>query len=174
MSRMNSKTRTRLYPILVSTDGDYCAKCGRVGLNRSLCVDHIDNNNNNNDLDNLQLLCRSCNAKKNPRGKAKPQNPSTELYDLHQSEELRLKKVYQPKFIAYLESQVTRYKRVPMKDFIYSCAKITGASKKTMTDYLNVECSTAGSYQIVETDGQKYVELKFEFHAASKSELRGE
>ena len=134
--------------------------CGRVGINKSLCIDHIDNNNNNNALDNLQLLCRSCNTKKNPRGKAKPESKSIEIVTIQQSEEVKLKKEYQSLFIPWLELQIRNYERVPVKDIIYGGAKISGASVKTITDYLNVECSDPGFYQIVEVDKKWYVEYK--------------
>jgi HNH endonuclease len=160
MANMNSKTRKRLYQILSARDGEFCARCGIVGSFKTLCIDHVDNNNSNNDLDNLQLLCRSCNTKKNPRGKAKPENRSYEFEILNQSEELRLKKKYTRKFLPWLEWQIKRYGRVLVKEIIYSGAKISGASIKTITDYLNVECSAAGKYQVVEVDGKRYVEFK--------------
>jgi len=160
MANMNSKTRKRLYQILSERDGEFCAMCGNFGSYKSLCIDHIDNNNSNNDPDNLQLLCRSCNTKKNPRGKAKPENKSIEVEILNQSEELRLKKKYSALFLPWLERQIKKYEKVLVKDIIYSGAKISGASIKTITDYLNVECSIAGNYQVVEVDGKRYVELK--------------
>jgi hypothetical protein len=53
-----------------------CRRCNKKGVfikkkesDLLLLIDHIDNDNDNNDLDNLQLLCRSCNGLKNPRGK---------------------------------------------------------------------------------------------------------
>jgi hypothetical protein len=134
--------------------------CGTVGSFKSLFLDHIDNNNNNNDLDNFQLLCRSCNAKKNHRGKAKPENESAEIESPKQSEEVRLKKEYRPKFCKWLECQVTKYERLAMKQAILSGAKITGASSQTITRYLEEECSDAGFYQVVEVDSKKYVEFK--------------
>jgi len=160
MANMNSRTRKRLYKIIDARDGEFCAMCGVIGSFKTLFIDHIDNNNNNNDLDNLQLLCRSCNTKKNPRGKAKKENESLDPETPNQSEELRLKKKYQLLFLPWLERHIKRYERVLVKDIIYSGAKITGASIKVITDYLNVECSTAGRYQIVEDDGKKYVEYK--------------
>lgn len=160
MSRMNSRNRKRLYEIVSTRDGEFCSMCGIVGSIKSLCIDHIDNNNNNNDLDNFQLLCRSCNTKKNPRGKAKPENTSAEVETPKQSEEVRLKKEYRPKYCKWLESQIMRYERILVKQAILSGAKITGASSQTITRYLDEECSDAGFYQIVEVDDKKYVEFK--------------
>lgn len=157
---MNKRDRDRRYPIIAARDGEFCAMCDKIGTVKTLCIDHIDNNNRNNDPDNFQLLCRSCNGKKNPRGKAKPENKSIEVELQIQSEELRLKKKYTGLFMPWLERQIKRYGRVLMKEIIYSGAKISGASIKTITDYLNVECSIAGKYQVVEVDGKRYVEFK--------------
>ncbi len=157
---MNSKTRKRLYPIIAVRDGEFCALCDRIGSIKSLCIDHIDNNNNNNDLDNLELLCRSCNTKKNPRGKERQKNTSCDVEILNQSEEIRLKKKYTALFLPWLEKQIKRYERVLVKEIILSGAKISGASPQTITDYLKVECSLAGNYRITEIDGEKYVEFK--------------
>jgi hypothetical protein len=157
---MNGKTRKRLYPILAARDGEFCAMCGIVGSIRSLCIDHIDNNNRNGDLDNLQLLCKSCNTRKNPRGKSKPENKSYEAEILNQSEEIRLKKKYILIFLPWLERQIKRYDKVLLKEIILSGAKVTGASIKTITDYLSVECSIAGRYHIIELDEKKFVTLK--------------
>jgi hypothetical protein len=157
---MNKKTHDRLFKILIERDGPYCASCGRFCTHKSLCIDHKDNNNSNNDLDNLQLLCRSCNTKKNPRGKAKPENKSNDAKILEQSEEIRLKKKYIAIFLPWLEDQIKIYGRVDKKEIIRSGAKVTDASMKTITDYLNVECSLAGRYTIVSDDGKEYVEFK--------------
>jgi hypothetical protein len=60
---------------------DQAGKCfgPRLGLDNPKCagdlgrpvLDHWDNNPNNNDPANLVALCRSCNTKKNPRGRGK-------------------------------------------------------------------------------------------------------
>ena len=134
--------------------------CDKIGSSKSLCIDHIDNNNRNNDLDNLQLLCRSCNTKKNPRGKAKPENESAEIETPKQSEEIRLKKIYEPKFREWLTRQAETYQRILLKDAIDSGAEITGASTQTIERYLRPMCSLAGRFTIREIDGKKYVEFK--------------
>jgi hypothetical protein len=160
MTRMNSRARKRLYETVSARDEEFCALCGIVGSLKSLCIDHIDNNNNNNDLDNLQLLCRSCNTKKNPRGKARPENESAEVETPKQSEEVRLKKKYEPMFRKWIKKQLKRYGRILLQDAVESGAEVTGASIQTIERYLRKLCSLAGKLQVVEVDGKKYVEFK--------------
>lgn len=46
----------------------------RIKTGEGFLLDHIDNNPHNNDPINHQLICRSCNAMKNPRGKSRFHN----------------------------------------------------------------------------------------------------
>lgn len=72
MANMNQRMRSKLYPILIHKMGEQCVNCGiglfelkELGKQEILIIDHIDNNNANNAINNLQLLCRGCNTKKN-------------------------------------------------------------------------------------------------------------
>jgi hypothetical protein len=160
MARLNKRTRDKLFPILAARDGEFCAACDKVGSTQSLVVDHIDNNPNNNSLDNLQLLCRSCNTKKNPRGKAKPLNDSAEISSLPTTETIRLNWKYEQQFREWLEAQVRRYERVELDDAIASGAEVTGASTATIERYLKKLCSSAGRFRVSAIDGRKFVEFK--------------
>lgn len=42
----------------------YGRKCGECGSGKSLCVHHKDEDRYNNELDNLEVLCRSCHARR--------------------------------------------------------------------------------------------------------------
>jgi hypothetical protein len=151
-----------LYPILVARDGEFCVLCGRVGINKSLCIDHIDNNNNNNDLENLQILCRSCNTKKNPRGKHRPKNNSLEIETPNQSEEIRLNKKYEPVFREWVENQFKKYDSLLLKEVIDAGAEVTTASTQTIERYLRKMCSFAGVLEVFEeADKNKRVGYKF-------------
>jgi hypothetical protein len=160
MARMNSKTRKRIYPILSGRDGEFCAGCNVIGSFQSLCVDHIDNNNRNNELDNLQLMCRKCNVKKNPRRKVKPTNDLKGIQDPRTSMEIQLNRRYEPIFREWLDEQVMRYERIDLRDAIDSGAEITGASIQTIGRYLKKTCSTAGRFQTIDIDGTLFVEFK--------------
>lgn len=157
---MNSRTRKKLYEMLAARDGEYCRMCGKVGSRETLCIDHIDNNNSNNEHDNFQLLCKSCNTKKNPRGKSKPKNDSVEIHEPPTSRQIVLNERYEPTFRDYAERQLTRWNRIPLKDLINSGAEVTGASPQTIERYLDKMCSTAGKLTVVLVDGVKHVEFK--------------
>ncbi len=160
MSRMNGKKRNEAYELLGARDGEFCAICGKAGSSETLVVDHIDNNNSNNDPDNWQLLCRSCNSKKNPRGASKPKNDSFEIHEPPSSEEIIRNKKYEPVFREWLEKLISKYKRVSLKDVISAGAEITGASLITIERYLEKLCSFAGKFRVIVVDGVKYVEFK--------------
>lgn len=64
---MNARTRLKLYPQVVARDGEQCKKCGVKSTEKQLVLDHKNNDNRDNRLENLQLCCKSCNYKKNPR-----------------------------------------------------------------------------------------------------------
>lgn len=68
VAQWKSQERTMLEarrkkPQIIERDGARCYYCGAT---ESLCVDHIvpRARGGTNDLDNLQLLCRSCNSRK--------------------------------------------------------------------------------------------------------------
>ncbi len=76
MGNMNKHTHDILYPQIVENQGaEICnnPKCPHrkkqwwiLGAKKpELVIDHKDNNNSNNSIVNLQLLCRSCNTRKN-------------------------------------------------------------------------------------------------------------
>jgi hypothetical protein len=58
-----NKHRKSAYQALVERDGEYCRHCGKT---KNLTVDHIlaIANGGGNELENLQLLCKSCNSRK--------------------------------------------------------------------------------------------------------------
>lgn len=61
-----NRQRKVIFDQLVERDGEYCRHCGSV---HELSVDHAlaIANGGTNDLNNLQLLCRSCNSRKGAR-----------------------------------------------------------------------------------------------------------
>lgn len=80
MANMNKQTHDKLFPLIKNKQkGEYCLNCFKspfelqsTGQDPNLVIDHKNNNNADNRLENLQLLCRSCNTKKNHWRKAEP------------------------------------------------------------------------------------------------------
>jgi hypothetical protein len=74
MPRLNAKQIRNAKIACAERAGLQCQSCGRKPPAIVLELDHIDNNAGNNPIDgsNHQLLCRSCNRKKSPRGKGRP------------------------------------------------------------------------------------------------------
>ena len=75
MTRLSKRQRDLLWDIISKRDlGDVCRICGRyVSKTKSInqgVLDCKDNSGDHSQVDNLQILCRSCNAIKNPRGPA--------------------------------------------------------------------------------------------------------
>lgn len=166
---MNKRNRDHFYPILVARDGEFCVWCDKVGINKSLCIDHKDNNNSNNDLENLQLLCRNCNTKKNPRGKQKPKNNSLEIETPNQSEEVRLNKKYEPVFREWIENQLKNTDSFLLNEIIDAGAEVTTASPQTIERYLRKMCSFAGVLEVFE-DANKNKCVGYKFNRCSNPE----
>ncbi len=145
--------------MLAKRDGEFCRHCGKVGISKGLCIDHVDNRDTNNAPDNLQLLCRSCNTKKNPRGEAKREE-SGKAHFQASSREVELKETYEPMFRQWLAGQVEQYESIELKDAVEAGAEVTGASIQTIERYIRKMTSTAGKFRIVERNNVKYVEFK--------------
>ncbi|MCV0392110.1 MAG: hypothetical protein K5790_02320 [Nitrosopumilus sp.] len=143
MSRMNGRTRKRVYFLLVKRDGEFCKRCGVSGVERQLVIDHNDNNNNHNHSENLQLLCRRCNYLKNPR----PVDSVCES-ESHEFSELQINRTKEPQFKRLLAQEINSSKdnKIPENDIINSCAEILDLSPVTIKRYLDKVCSSAGIY----------------------------
>lgn len=64
------KTREPYLSILKERDAGACLLCGKIPTrSRDLTIDHLDGNTRNNRLDNLHLLCRSCNTAEGNRAR---------------------------------------------------------------------------------------------------------
>ena len=70
MSGMNSRARNKILDKYSKGELFVCELCVRNvyrNIEPKAIVDHRDNNPQNNDPENHQILCRSCNRKKNPK-----------------------------------------------------------------------------------------------------------
>ena len=72
-NRFTKATRQRLYDqILERGDPEGCAECGRPPHRAyALTLDHVDGDRDRHDLENLRLLCTSCNTKRQMEARAR-------------------------------------------------------------------------------------------------------
>ena len=163
--RMNARNRDRLWPEVVAKQGGvYCVACARTpeslyahGLSKQLCIDHKDNNQQNCNISNLQLLCKSCNTKKNhPRSPASPpaQDPQT-------SAELLISRRAEPEFRRFINGEFAAGRRdYPYLELVNDAAELTGTSQETIRRYLAKSCSRFGLYALESREGKVFVVLK--------------
>ena len=157
MSRMNGITRKKLYSKLIFRDGEFCKGCGKLSFEGQLVIDHRNNNNSMNDLDNLQLLCRSCNYIKNPK------RPVDECVSESSLEtEIQINRTKEPQFKEYVGQRVNEEEKVPEIDLINSGAELLHVSPVTTKRYLNKMCSSLGIYQKITVGNTVVVKYKEE------------
>lgn len=144
VSRMNGRARAKAYAFLVKRDGEYCKKCGISGKKRQLVIDHKDNDNSNNQSENWQLLCRTCNYRKNPRP---VDNCVCENENATNVTELQVSRTKEPMFKRFSNHLINEYGSYPENDLINSGAEHVGISPVTAKRYLNKMCSLEGIYQ---------------------------
>jgi hypothetical protein len=155
MSRMNSRTRKKVYAHLASLYGERCAICKRKGTIDTLQIDHIDNSNHNNppdDLSNYQLLCASDNSRKNPRGKGKRGRLSEGAIEIEKkrvlSAEMEKNEESESIFRHWLYKEMTTKGEMLLQSTIHSAAEEAHCSQQSVTRYMQKVCSDAGMYQV--------------------------
>lgn len=140
---MNKRIRDMVYPVLVNRMGEQCVKCGvnkwmleQLGKQPMLVIDHIDNNNSNNAINNMQLLCRSCNTSKNwTREKSEPDTRNVPL-------ELRLSLSYKKKAKKYIYGRLdSENYALNYKDLVNDLSEFMGNSQQANRTYLDAFCS---------------------------------
>lgn len=160
MTRMNKRQRDYFYPILVKRYGEICRMCGKLAFETNekfLLIDHKDNDNGNNILDNLQLLCRSCNKIKNPQ-------EDKEFYTREKSPEMKANLRMEPYFRNWLQGLIQLNHKWLLEDIIDAGAEKCECSTETIKRYLRKCLSSEGIYEIVEGQkGREYIQFKPEF-----------
>ena len=153
MSRMSSPDRKRIYPLVVQQQGgEYCVYCNKTkedllnqGLYTEFCID-VDDNSGNHSITNLrqmQLLCKSCNTKKNH-----PQN--SEVFQRSSSAEIVLGTRYERDFRKWV---IGLYMENENAGFTYEYvvnngADYVGCSTETVKRYLKkMTCCNTGNYR---------------------------
>ena len=144
---------------MAERDGEYCRGCTALPHEKSLVLDHRNNNPKDNKPENLQILCRRCNYTKNPRGPL----------DLRESEskfeaksELEISRAKEPLFKEYAHQRVDEDKQVPQDDLINSGAELVEISPITAKRYLDKMCSSTGTLRKKRVGNTTVIEFKNE------------
>lgn len=147
---MNKKTHDEKYPLIVKRDGECCHFCGKKPPEYKLVIDHKDNDNSNNELWNLQLLCRACNYKKNPR---RPFAQCVSVVKKTAEDSISINRQKEPQFRKYVYAEIRERGQVLWETLVSSGAEIVGISVETARKYLVKMTSDYGALQIVDGVG---------------------
>ena len=150
MSNMNGRTRNKLYMIIVRRDDESCKFCIRSPPEVNLVIDHKDNDNTNNNLNNLQLICRSCNYKKNPR---RPLDMCVNKKSSSRFDSISINQEKEPKFREYVYKELQERERVSWDELVNSGAELVGVSIATTKKYIVKMVSKTGKLEKVQTWG---------------------
>ena len=157
MSNMNKKTHDKLYASIEKRDGDCCHFCGKKPPEHQLVIDHKENDNRNNELYNLQLLCRACNYKKNPRRPfdqcvRDPKQPAEDAIAINRAKE--------PKFREWVYDEIENGGHVLWDELVYSGAELLEISIETTRKYLIKMVSKVGILERILTADEWNVKYK--------------
>ena len=169
--RLNSRQRAALYPVAAAQQGgEYCVHCSRTpqelaadGESNQLCLDHVNNDPADNRRLNLQLLCKSCNTRKNH-----PAEPGMARRLRPPSVEIQLNRSYEPNFRRWLSEQFQANENLqyPTDQVVADGAEYTGASVDTIEKYVLKVTSRYGMYDELGplvSGGKKFVILRPEY-----------
>lgn len=166
MANKNKDARDREYPLIVQRQhGEYCMMCKiepwmlvEQGRSPTLCIDHINNNDSDNRLDNYQLLCKSCNTKKNHPTLEEPFARSA-------TPEMIRGKKYESDFRRWVAGHYMENENIGLHyDYLINTgAEIVECSTETIKRYLNKMTSSAGIYEWFDKMGSTVMVLKSEY-----------
>jgi hypothetical protein len=152
--RKKKNLRKMWYQFLIDRDGQQCKICGRTPPDVYLEIDHCDGDKNNNadDGSNYQLLCRSDNRSKNPRGKGKKKKVMVAtvgaVSDKFHSSEIMLNRKNEPAFRHWLFATMKSRGKMTVNEVIFEGAESVNCSPYTIrTAYLPKVTSRAGIYR---------------------------
>jgi NAD-dependent dihydropyrimidine dehydrogenase PreA subunit len=172
-SRLNGRERNIAYNFLVFRDGEQCKVCHKTPPFTKLDVEHSNGDPYYHNHKNLQLMCRSCNSRKNPRGKGRKGHDlvSLSLTAINacdpkpEDTKLHLKKKYLNEFLRYLEGEFENGEQLVYERVITNGAYKAGfASKKTIREYVELlACDDQDALLLKYKDtrsGVEYVSLR--------------
>ncbi|MGB2867845.1 MAG: HNH endonuclease signature motif containing protein [Bacteroidota bacterium] len=171
---MNARIRNRLYPQLVERDRERCRICGRPGNRNTLVIDHINNDNGDNRLENLQLLCKSDNSQKNPRGPGRRKLLSPVcVQEIDRasagSAEMQKNLEAEPAFAHWLYEEIRKSGKITLDDALNGGALAARCSQMTIKRYLKKLTFRDGPFEMLE-DQEKNIFIFLRKPAAEKVE----
>ena len=134
--------------IIVDRDGECCKFCGRSPPEVKLVIDHKDNDNQNNNLSNVQLACRSCNYKKNPR---RPLAMCVNKENNSRFDSISINQEKEPKFREYVYGEVQKTGSALWDDLVDAGAEFVGVSIETAKRYMRKMISKTGKLEKTHT-----------------------
>ncbi len=146
MSHMNGITRKKKYAKIVHRDNEYCKCCGVLPHERELIIHHKDNNNFNNNLNNLVLLCRTCNYNIHPRLSERPVDLRVSENEKEIPTEMEVNRTMKPRFQLYVGHILNEKGQESEKELVNGGAQHLGISSVTTKRYMNELCSKDGPY----------------------------
>ena len=165
MTNLSKKQRLKLYPFVVARQGgEFCVLCGRDkfrlkedGHKPEYCIDCIDNSGEHREINNLQLLCHSCNTKKN--------HPSTtEPFERTPTPEMSLGRKFEKDYRRWVIGQFLPNENIGLQyDYLINAgAEKIGCSPETIKRYLKKMTSKEGIYEWNDQFGSVLLVLKKE------------
>lgn len=166
MTRLNKKQRERIYPHVVAKQGgEFCVSCLRNhellmkdGHKPEFCIDDIENSGDHSRIDNLQLLCHSCNTKKN--------HPQTDVpFHRTATPEMSAGKRFEHDFRRWVSGQFMINENIGLEhDFLVnSGAEKVNCSTETIKRYLHKMTSNEGMYEWEDRFGAILLVLKSKY-----------
>lgn len=156
--KLSGKKRTELYEYLIKRDGAICQGYERsTHKANKLDIDKIDPSKGYTKR-NIQLLCRSCNCKKNPRGKGRAE---VEFKDqVVGSETYQLSQRYKQMFGDAVRSLIEEYGPLEWNELLDAATHLAGCSHQAGNRYLKQVTSIVGELERKRKDGRVYVDIK--------------
>jgi hypothetical protein len=133
--------RERWYDVLCREEGRWCKRCGRMPPEIYLEVDAINGKHDQKNCvrTNVQLLCKSCNRRKDPRGKARRKGFDSSVLDQPKAStaEMHKNQTCRPVFLAWLAEEIERKGGwADVEHIVQAGAHVSNLSSVTIRRYL--------------------------------------
>jgi hypothetical protein len=158
ITKLNPKQRLIKYQLIAKRDGEHCRQCGRKPPEIRLDIDKIAPElgyGEGDDISNLQLLCRTHNVRRSPRGKTKKRTgpPTNELLEAPRSfsKEFIKGAESEPRFRETVYELMYQYRELSVDDLVDAGAEAAACSIQTGYRYLRKLVSIKGDFEMDET-----------------------